>query len=253
MKIKVIIALLVLSIIVFGALTYSNVSAKIDSEKVKSIALQDANVQEATFHKVNLKNDDGKVVYEVEFYKGNVEYDYEIDAKTGAIIEKDRDIENFTTPQATSTNQNISQNITAEKAKSIALQDANVQEATFHKVNLKNDDGKVVYEVEFYKGNVEYDYEIDAKTGAIIEKDRDIENFTAPQATTSQVITAEKAKSIAFKQANVAANKVYNLEVKLDNDDGRKVYEIDFDIAQTEYSYTIDTQTGKILEYSKER
>ena len=68
--------------------------------------------------------------------------------------------------------------IGVEKAKSIALKDAGVSGATFVKAKLETEDGVKVYDVEFYKANVEYDYEIDAITGKILEKDLDIENFS---------------------------------------------------------------------------
>ena len=65
-------------------------------------------------------------------------------------------------------------NIGVERAKAIALKDANVSNVTFVKAKLDRDNGVMVYDVEFYKGNVEYDYEIEASTGRILEKDIDI-------------------------------------------------------------------------------
>ena len=44
------------------------------------------------------------------------------------------------------------------------------------KLKLDTEDGIKVYDVEFYKGNVEYSYEIDAKTGKIVEKDVEMED-----------------------------------------------------------------------------
>jgi len=43
----------------------------------------------------------------------------------------------------------------------------------FSKAKLDDDDGRGVYEIEFYVGNTEYDYEIDAHSGGIIEYDKD--------------------------------------------------------------------------------
>ena len=40
-------------------------------------------------------------------------------------------------------------------------------DAIFVKAGLDWDDGRTEYEVEFYAGNTEYDYSIDATTGAI--------------------------------------------------------------------------------------
>lgn len=63
--------------------------------------------------------------------------------------------------------------ISAEKAKSIALADAGLKESqvTISKIKYEWDDGIQIYDVEFYQGYMEYEYEINATTGVIIEKD----------------------------------------------------------------------------------
>ena len=54
----------------------------------KRQALEHAGLTEAdvTFVHVKLDRDDGRLEYEVEFYKDNTEYDYDIDANTGEIL-----------------------------------------------------------------------------------------------------------------------------------------------------------------------
>ena len=66
--------------------------------------------------------------------------------------------------------------ITAEKAKEIALQHAGLQanEVKKLKVERDRDDGIVKYDVEFEKGRVEYDYEIHAATGKILKTEKDL-------------------------------------------------------------------------------
>ena len=68
---------------------------QIDEAKALQIALDDAQVSEAdiTNKRVSLEFDDGVQEYEVDFYVGNQEYDYDIDAKTGAIRSKDMDVD----------------------------------------------------------------------------------------------------------------------------------------------------------------
>lgn len=65
-------------------------NAGIDLEKAKSIALADAgfDASQVQFKKANLDTDDGVQKYEIEFINGATEYEYDIDAQTGAIIEK---------------------------------------------------------------------------------------------------------------------------------------------------------------------
>ena len=67
--------------------------------------------------------------------------------------------------------------ITAEQAQAIALEDAGLtsEDVTRLRAELEYDNGRQYYDVQFFQGTVEYDYEIDAATGAIIEKDRDID------------------------------------------------------------------------------
>ena len=65
--------------------------------------------------------------------------------------------------------------ISMDKAKSITLKDAGLRPSfvTFEKALLKKDDGKIIYEIEFFTSTYEYEYEVDAYTGAILSKDVD--------------------------------------------------------------------------------
>ena len=51
-----------------------------------------------------------------------------------------------------------------------------VNEVSFKKVQLEKDDGVYEYEVEFHVGNMEYEYSIDAKTGRILDFDKDLDD-----------------------------------------------------------------------------
>ncbi|MBO6133828.1 MAG: PepSY domain-containing protein, partial [Lachnospiraceae bacterium] len=60
----------------------------------------------------------------------------------------------------------------------IALQKAGLKEkdVTFSKAKLENDDGKKEYDIEFYRGGYEYEYEIDALTGKITDESIEIDD-----------------------------------------------------------------------------
>ncbi|AKB13826.1 Uncharacterized membrane protein YkoI [Methanosarcina thermophila] len=142
----------------------------ITMEEAKEIALTHAGLTEAdvTFIKTELGIDDGRQEYEIEFYSGNREYDYEIDASTGKILSYDSDVENY----SISGNRQLSQNNTyigEEKARSIAL--ARVPGATESNIRLHLDteDGVAVYEGSIVYNNVEYEFEINASTGEIVK------------------------------------------------------------------------------------
>ena len=69
--------------------------------------------------------------------------------------------------------QNSDKYIGVDQAKSIAAAHAEISESeiVFSKAKLENDDGRTVYEIEFYYGKIQYEYIIDAVSGTIIEYD----------------------------------------------------------------------------------
>lgn len=150
-------------------------SASITEEQAKEIAANHAGVAVAdlTFHSVSLEEDDGRRVYDVEFYSGSTEYDYEIDAATGDILSYDNDVENFSIPQqqGTATGSYIGE----DAAKAAALQRAGLTEdqVRWEKCELDEDDGRFSYELEFSSGQHEYECEVEAFTGEILNFEQD--------------------------------------------------------------------------------
>lgn len=219
----------------------------IGEAKAKDIALKHAGLSSSkvTFLPVKLDWDDGRQVYEVEFYSGSKEYDYEIDAASGSIRDYDFDIESYTIPAASS------DLISEAKAKNIALDHAGISssKATFIQVKLDRDDGRQVYEVEFYSGNKEYDYEIDAASGTILSYDYDVENYTIPSSQTGDYISREKAQQLAQAKAPNATL----VKLEFDHDDGRAVYEGELRDGRTEYEFEIDAVTGSFLKWEQDR
>ena len=155
----------------------ANKTKKISADKAKKIALGDAKLAEkdVTFVKVELEFEDNRLVYDVEFYSGNVEYDYDIDAVSGAIVSADKDIENYVIPAQPSTEAKATE-ISVEKAKQIALSHAGVGSARFTKAKIDYENGVKVYEIEFKVGNMEYEYDINVVNGAIVSSSAEIDD-----------------------------------------------------------------------------
>jgi len=244
-----------------------------------------------TFYTVGLDTHKGVMVYDVEFISGSYEFDCEVNAMTGEIVKLrialketsfrlsdvvvvatgNKAVSNVSVEEhgeqsehsQTEENQAVS-NISLEKAKEIALDHAGVKatDATFVKAKSDYEDGRAVFEIEFVvsSGNTikEYDYEIAASDGSIISYDYDIEGDSTPtaiQAGSSQntsEISLEKAKEIALSHAGVASANAFEMEGKLDWDDGMSIYEIEFKAGGYEYSYEVDAATGSIVEFDKE-
>jgi beta-lactamase regulating signal transducer with metallopeptidase domain len=81
------------TVVAFANSAVQSQSNYIDEAKAKSIAFQHAGIteQQATFLKVHLNSDHRAIVYDIEYYSGNTEYDYEIDAVSGEIREYEQD------------------------------------------------------------------------------------------------------------------------------------------------------------------
>lgn len=160
----------------------------------QSAALTHAGVKESdtSYLSCHLEYDDGRVeCYEVEFQAGSTQYEYEIGPYDGAVWKAERETRaavpasgtttgtssGTSTGSTSGTTSGSSSLISAEAAKSAALAHAGVSASNVYefKCELDRDDGVTLYEVEFKSGGMEYEYEIDATTGAVLkaEQDRD--------------------------------------------------------------------------------
>ena len=125
---------------------------------------------EIRYSEVDAELDESPAQYEVEItgQKGE-EIEYKIDAYTGTILESKRETEEKTSAAQPT----FSGDIGYAKAKSIALNHAGVSESKAYdmEIELDEEDGMLVYEVEFKSGGMEYSYEINAATGAIVKQE----------------------------------------------------------------------------------
>ena len=125
---------------------------------------------EIRYSEVDAELDESPAQYEVEItgQKGE-EIEYKIDAYTGTILESKRETED----KASAAQPTSSGDIGHAKAKSIALNHAGVSESKAYdiEIELDEEDGMLVYEVEFKSGGMEYSYEINAATGAIVKQE----------------------------------------------------------------------------------
>ena len=66
--------------------------------------------------------------------------------------------------------------LTADEALDIALKDAGVGKNQIRELenNLDRENGILVYDIEFKSGNTEYSYDINAQTGEIIDREKDL-------------------------------------------------------------------------------
>ncbi len=156
---------------------------------------------------------------------------------------------------------NVAENYISEaEAKAIALAHAGISEANVSNMfcKLDYDDGVAEYEVEFWDGTTEYDYEINAVSGEIIGYDYDMESHNSKQATVSDTMTQTEyiseaeAKAIALAHAGVTESEASHIQCEFDFDDGHAEYEIEWKIGRMEYEYTVSATEGTVFEHDIE-
>ena len=140
--------------------------------------------------------------------------------------------------------------ITMDAAKQIAFERVGVtaDQVLMTKAHLDYDDGRTVYDIEFYVNSAEYDLDIDAYTGEITEYEVEQKN----RDFSTEKITEEEAKLIAAAYVNMKVEDVAFTKCHLDRDDGRMVYEMEFVADGMEYEFDIDSTTGVVSEFDME-
>lgn len=189
------IAATLISITILGALTGCG-SKDIGKDKATEIALEDVGLtqDDVTRLRVSKDREDGRSVYEVQFTNENTEYDYEVEASSGEIIKADMEeirqknsqaqtdqAQTDQTQQGQSDQNNNGQNnggqssaqanvqVTQEEAVKLALDRVPGSTEQDLKIELEYDDGYYKYEGDIIYNQIEYEFEIDANTGAFLE------------------------------------------------------------------------------------
>ncbi len=158
----------------------------LSKEQAMAAALAHAGLSKQDVEQMGGKKDkdDGRTLYEIEFTAGGYKYEYEVDAATGAIVKYEKE----QTPSKTDKNESTENKkdktqgngtpITAAKAKELALAHAGVSKKQAQKLSaeLAHENGVTVYEVEFEAAGYEYEYDVDATTGAVIKHEKEIDD-----------------------------------------------------------------------------
>ena len=154
-----------------------NKSQYIGKDKALNIALAKAGLKKSQISgcEVEFECDDGIITYDIEFYCGSTEYEFEIDATTGNIIEYETDGDGYESGHHESgAVSGGSKYIGRSKAKAIALAKAGLAASQIHDYEIELDDGE--YEIDFKYQNMEYEVDIDAKTGRVLKFDKEYDD-----------------------------------------------------------------------------
>ena len=244
----------------------------LSEDEIKAIVFNHAgvNANDVREFEIELDDEHGIWVYEVEFKAGNIEYDYVVNAVTGEIIKSETEVDDDPTaapgtprPTAQPTQQPGSEFLSEDEIRAIVFNHAgvNANDVREFEIELDDEDGIWVYEVDFKAGNIEYDYVVNAVTGAIIRVETEIDDDptaapSTPRPTAqptqqpgSEFLSEDEIRAIVFSHAGVNANDVREFEIELDDEDGIWVYEVEFESGRHEYSYEVNALTGEIIDY----
>lgn len=272
-------------------------SSSISQEEATTIALEHAGVakEDAVSLSVQQEHEDGRDIFEVKFSTQDTEYSYDVAQKDGEIINYNYD-STGTPPAGASEGSSASgteaqavqeeidktqQDQSADESQAQAVEDA-VDEATainaalehagvtecyMHRVELDTEDGREVYEIEFFSGNTEYDYTVARDTGEILSYDQDIEGWGLGQgngqgngngrqngqgnstsSTAAGPITLEEAVQLVLDRVPGASSE--DVRIQLEEEDGRQVYEGEVICNRAEHEFEIDAATGDFIQWS---
>lgn len=255
----------------------------ISMDAAQSAALDAASIAaaDANFSATTLDDVAGITCYKVEFSAGGYDYAYSINAESGEVLEASYHEQagaaalpdgstGTTTTQPSTTKPNVGAVTTAPaqtntpntgsatgavvdegKAQEIALAHAGIKaaDATITKSRLDYEDGRQVYEIEWYANGAKYDYEIAVASGEIVNSGYEAKTVvgTGSSATVSEATAKQTALA---RVSGAAASDIY--EWKMDYDDGRPEYEGKIIYGGTEYEFTIDATSGTVTEWDVE-
>ena len=206
---------------------------------------------------IELDSDDHVMTYKVEFLTGSREYEYRINATTGAVVTYEtkgrKNAVNQSSGSGTSTGSTY---IGEPAAKESALTHAGVAESSTTDVEcyLEYEDGKpVCYCVEFKVSKAKYEYEIDLYSGAVLNYA--VESYdssssgkdSAEASASTSYIGESAALAAALKHAGVAETSLTEKHVELDRDGNTMIYQVEFETRGQEYEYELDAASGTVL------
>ena len=219
------------------------IDAVITEEEAKAAALAFAfpggtDGIQVVYRKVQLDYEKGQFVYEIEFVADGNEYEFEISATDGAVLDVEIETNSPKTPAA-------GEFITREQAVAAVLEQAG-ENAILVEVEIDKEHTaggmRYVYEVEVKVNGREYEYYVDAVTGEVTLNDEYAGNTALP------ALTEAEALQIALDDFKLTAESITSQKIKLEREKGRLCYDIELMVGATEYSMTVDASTGKILE-----
>ena len=186
-------------------------------EEAKALALADAKVSEdqAEVSREALSQDNGVWVYEFHFRTQEAQYQYLINANTGEVRSMIKETFIYPSPEPTDP---VMPSVPAENT--APLETAPQPSVSIPPVPSSQPPASAQPAPS-----------------------------PAPSQPASMYIGMDRAKAIALERAGLTADQAAFRHARMERDDGKMVYEIEFRQGRVEHEFKIDAATGRILEY----
>lgn len=224
-------------------------SGSVTAEEAKEIALRfvfgEGAAEGYSFRQVKPDYEDGRFVYEIELVVGGTEYEFEISAATGEILDVDVENDGYRGENLPADKRFIS------RAEAVAaVEKAAGGEIYVVEIEIEYDRAakKYYYEVDIISNGAELEYYVDALTGEAVLR----EGYSAETVVTQDVAYGV---ALAYFKENYGLDEaaITNRVVKLERDDGRYYFEVKIFVGQAEYKAEVDAYTCEIFDVEIER
>ena len=249
-------ALMSVGLLAVPGLAAGTAPTDIGAEQAETIALEQAGLAAEDVSRLRAvrDRDDGATEYEVEFFTDETQFDYSIDAATGAVLQESQELR--------SRGRQADGDIGPDAAQTAALAHAELETEQTRDLTVRKelDDGYLEYEVCWLTDTHEYEYVIDGAAGTVWQWEKTMLPAARTAASAAGDIGADVARDAALARAGLTPEQITRLHVEWESTDDysgfgggvRDVYEISFRQGGTEYECVVDAVTGQVLEYESE-
>jgi uncharacterized membrane protein YkoI len=218
---------------------YDRVDDKIISNNILSIKEIQDKVIELTdgglVKQIELEEDDGRLYYEIEIKRESQEIELVLDAYTGQVLEYENENE---LDQAHF--DKLEEILDIEKISSIALEFT--KGGVIIEIELEHEDNTFIYKITIVSEAREHILMINARSGEIIKAENET---TDDKFSDKNLISAKEALNKAYELTNGGTL----VDIELNKDDGKFIYEIEIEKDSLEYEIEVDGQSGEIISF----
>ena len=225
----------------------------IGSDKALEAALNDAGVKKenATIDKIELDFDDGYMIYEVDFFTDDAEYEYEIDALKGTVINKEIEKKQVVaTPTPTPVPTPKPTPTPAPTPDQSKAQQSTPKPTPVSTPAPTPKPTPVPTPASTPKPTPVPTPAPTPKPTPVPTPAPTPKPTPTPAPATPSIISGDQAKANALSYAGVSANSISAYYIEYDSEDGK--YDIEFNVGTTEYDVEVNAYNGQVIKFEKD-